>query len=148
MFLILISLIFIVIKYRTDYFENSLMIEGLMTRSRTVESKTTNIVSQRGYNRLIEHPEYWLFGAGEGGYLERFGVHMEFHSLLGNIQVSYGIIGLFLFMNLLWASIKKNYFKNWSVLIPIMFYGITHNGIRSGLFWVLLSILMFENKEI
>lgn len=144
--LIIIGLILIVIKVRTDYFETSLMIEGLRTRSRTIESKTTNIVTQRGYDRIISYPEYWLFGAGEGGYLERFGVHMEFHSLLGNIQVSYGIIGSFLFINLLRISIKSNYLKNLSILIPVLFYGITHNGIRSGLFWVLLCILMFENE--
>src|SRR5439155_832139 len=26
------------------------------------------IMEERGYNRMLKHKEYWVFGAGEGGY--------------------------------------------------------------------------------
>src|SRR5699024_5619884 len=124
------------------FLENSLMIEGLQTRSRTVESKTSGIVTERGYNRLIEYPEYWFFGAGEGAYLQRFGINMEFHSWLGNSQVSYGIIGVLLFLKLLYLSIKKNNFHELYILVSVLVYGITHNEIRNSLLWILLSIII------
>lgn len=141
--LVLIFILIFIIKQRTDFFETSLMIEGLKTRSTTIESKTSGIVEDRGYNRIIEYPEYWMFGAGEGAYIQRFGKSMEFHSLLGNIQVSYGIIGLVLFIRLLYLTIKKEFLNKWYILTTVMFYGITHNGIRSGLLWILLSLLLF-----
>lgn len=140
--IILIGLL--IINNKTNFFEKSLMIKGLQTRSATVESKTSGIVTQRGYDRLIKYPEYWIFGAGEGAYLQRFGIHMEFHSLLGNIQVSYGIIGLLLFLRLLFLSAKKNGFRDWYILLSILVYGITHNGVRNSLLWVLLSLMLIE----
>lgn len=140
--LVLILILIFIIKQRTNFFETSLMIEGLQTRGATVESKTSGIIEQRGYNRITDYPEYWIFGAGEGSYLQRFGSRVEFHSLLGNIQVSYGVIGLFIFLRLLYLTIKKNFFNKWYILMTVVFYGITHNGIRSGLLWILFGLMV------
>lgn len=140
--LAIIVFVILIVNNATDFFDNSLMIEGLQTRIRTMESKTSGIVTQRGYNRLIEFPKYWIFGAGEGAYLERFGSALEFHSLLGNIQVSYGIIGTILFLRLLFIAVQKNKFENWYVVLSILIYGITHNGIRNSVLWILLNLIL------
>ena len=44
---------------------DSKMIQSLETRARTAEGKLSHIV-KKSYDRIAEHPEYWLFGAGEG----------------------------------------------------------------------------------
>lgn len=103
---------------------------------------TENLITDRGYYRITEYPEYWILGAGEGAYLERFGRIMEFHSTLGNIQVSYGIIGLILFLKFLYLALKNNKFRDWYILFCILIYGITHNGIRNSLFWIFLALLV------
>jgi hypothetical protein len=53
-------------------------------------------VSGRGYDRIIDHPEYLLYGAGEGAHY-RFGTMLEIHSGLGTILFSYGFLGFALF---------------------------------------------------
>lgn len=142
LFLLIILIVIFIMYTQTNFFEKSLMMEGLQIRSRTLENKTSGIITERGYNRISEYPEYWIFGAGEGAYFKKFGINMEFHSILGNIQVSYGIIGLILFLRLLYISIKKNNFNELYILISVLIYGITHNGIRNSLLWILLSIVI------
>jgi len=49
---------------------------------------------KRGYSRLVEHAEYLPFGAGEGAFGRLTDVsEKEFHSSLGNILMSYGVVG-------------------------------------------------------
>lgn len=141
-FLIILLLAIFVIHKVTDVFKNHKAIYGLRTRASTVERKTENLITDRGYYRITEYPEYWILGAGEGAYLERFGRIMEFHSTLGNIQVSYGIIGLILFLKFLYLALKNNKFRDWYILFCILIYGITHNGIRNSLFWIFLALLV------
>lgn len=120
---------------------DSKMIQSLETRARTVEGKLSHIVQERGYDRIAEYPEYWLFGAGEGEYLLRFGQTKEFHSTLGNIMVSYGIFGLLLFLLFMYLALKNDRFKSWYIVISVMLYGLTHNGIRNSMLWMLLGLL-------
>jgi hypothetical protein len=94
----------------------------------------------RGYDRIWKHPEYWIFGAGEGEYY-RFGVGMEFHSTLGNLQVSYGILGLGLFLIMLFLIMRHDRYQNAYIILFLMMYGLTHNGIRNTLLWILLGLL-------
>lgn len=142
-----IMIIFIYfVKNHTTFFENSKMVIGLKTRFNTLERKTANIVTERGYNRITKYPKYWIFGAGEGAYRLRFGSRLEFHSLFGNIQVSYGLVGSLLFLKILYDTVRKEISKKMCVLLPIFIYGVTHNGVRSGLFWILLSLLSIDIK--
>lgn len=145
---IIIIILILYLKNYTSFFENSQMIAGLNARLKTVSGKTDRLVTERGYNRIIDYPEYWIFGAGEGKYLKRFGIASEFHSLFGNIQVSYGLIGTILFSRVLWLSFKQNFLNKIIVFVPILIYGVTHNSIRSGLFWILLGLFAVDqNKE-
>ena len=147
LFFIVTVILILYLKSQTSFFENSKMVAGLSTRLNTVSAKTERIVTERGYNRIVDHPEYWIFGAGEGEYQKRFGVASEFHSLLGNIQVSYGLIGTILFIRVLWLSVKRNILNKTILFAPIFIYGITHNSVRSGLFWILLGLFAVDQHE-
>jgi hypothetical protein len=98
---------------------------------------------QRGYYRILEHPEFLLFGSGEGVY-ERFTLRREFHSTLGNIQLSYGIVGFILFLLILIKSLKSDKFRSWYLIFAILMYGYSHNGIRNTFFWILLALIYYQ----
>lgn len=132
----------------TDLIKSNELYQELNLRLSTTQSKIETSVEGRGYDRIAEHPEYWLFGAGEGGYF-RFEIPIEFHSTLGNIQLSYGLIGTILFATYMFQALKRDYYTNGYILGSLMIYGYAHNGIRNTMFWILLSLMvMYQNKKI
>ena len=145
--IIVIVVIIATLDSTTNIIRNSAMGQGLRARVIRTESKIKNFIQERGYYRITEYPEYWILGAGEGKYYERFGSVYEFHSTLGNIQVSYGLIGTLLFANIMMQALKRDKYRYWYVLLFIMAYGLTHNGIRSSLLWVLLALMASNQND-
>lgn len=96
----------------------------------------------RGYNRIFEHPQYWITGAGEGAN-SRFGSTNELHSTLGNVQLSYGAIGLLLYLVIIFMTMKAARFRFAYTIMGILVYGLAHNGIRHSLAWMLLALLVY-----
>ena len=99
-------------------------------------------LAERGYDRIVEHPRYLIFGAGEGRF-DRFRdpkfTDRELHSTPGNILFSYGIIGFglfFLFLFHLYRKIGAGYLI---YLAPPMIYGLMQNGIRETMLWIFLA---------
>jgi len=94
----------------------------------------------RGYTRLLEHPHYLLFGAGEGAYF-RFGRgSQEIHSGIATIIFSYGIIGATFFCLFLYHIFKKLPAQYWVLMGIVLMYSLTHQGMRFTYFWVFLAI--------
>lgn len=114
---------------------------------RLTEKKTAGQLKLegRGYERILNYPEYLLFGAGEGEYT-RFGEQIELHSTFFNILFSYGIIGLSFFLIAIRAIIKKASKQVVFLLILLVLYTLAHMTLRSPLFWLSL-LLMYELKE-
>jgi hypothetical protein len=102
------------------------------------------MVESRGYDRIANHEEYWLFGSGEGDY-QRFadttviGSH-ELHSSGGTLFFCYGIVGSLLFLRFLWKCLQGSPFRWWFMLVPAFAYGMFHQGLRFTLLWVLLAM--------
>lgn len=149
--LILFLIAFILlVNYSNDFIENNYLFNSIYERISSIGESSDNSLAGRGYDRIFNYPEYWAFGAGEGAY-NRFnnGIldGLELHSTLGNIQISYGIVGLLLFCSFLITVLKKNKFKNTYVVIFILIYGLTHNGIRNTLFWILLGVIAANIEE-
>lgn len=99
-------------------------------------------LAARGYDRIVNHPEYLLFGSGEGAY-GRFSskLHEELHSTIANIFFSYGVVGTFLFLSFLAVCVNGH---RWFQLTPLFFiflYGLSHNGIREPGLWILLALI-------
>ncbi len=95
----------------------------------------------RGYDRIINHPEYLLFGAGEGAF-NRFDSFLdgEIHSSLGTLIFAYGVPGSILFSLFLANVLSRSGGYTWLLLIPALSYGLTHQGLRFTMFWILLSL--------
>ncbi|MDZ7736197.1 MAG: hypothetical protein U5P41_08920 [Gammaproteobacteria bacterium] len=94
----------------------------------------------RGYTRIIEHPGYLLFGAGEGAY-HRFLPKYEFHSSLGTVLFCYGLPGTIAFTAMLWAIIRRRLLPGAILLMPALVYGLAHQGLRFTMFWVMLACI-------
>jgi hypothetical protein len=104
----------------------------------------------RGYIRLIQHPQYLAFGAGEGGF-ERLSQDAkkqgkELHSTLGTILMSYGLIGLGLFAMMMLVIFGRAPLASIAYLVPVMMYSITHVGIRFSEFWVFLGLVYAQSR--
>jgi len=108
------------------------------------------ILDERGYARIIEQPQYTLFGAGEGA--EERWVHtgraQEVHSTVANLFFAYGIVGLGWLILLLYSIGAKG--GAWALiyLVPVFVYGTTHNGARETLFWVALTMAFTLGRRV
>lgn len=108
----------------------------------------------RGYQRLMEYPQYLVLGAGEG-LKERFGEDAfedpelipELHSSLGNLLFSYGVVGLALFCGFLFFALRGAPWPSIAYFGPVMLYGIGHMGLRFSLFWVLLGLIYAQGRH-
>jgi hypothetical protein len=103
----------------------------------------------RGYDRIFNHPEHTVLGAGEGAY-ERFRSALygsEIHSSYGTLLFCYGAVGLGLFgFAIFWiarANLRLALF-----LVPSVVYGSTHHGVRAAFFWFMLAILTILATEL
>ena len=105
-----------------------------------------SFVEERGYDRIIQHPEYWLLGAGEGGY-RRFaettaiGAH-ELHSSAGTLFFCYGIAGTVLFFVFLFRVGRGAGYRQILMAVAVASYGPSHHGLRVTLLWVFLALMV------
>jgi hypothetical protein len=109
---------------------------------RFVVGGSYDTLSTRGYDRMVNYPEYMVLGAGEGAY-ERFRSDLfatELHSSYGTLLFCYGIVGAALFTALLLAMCRCDWrLALW--LIPIFVYGSGHHGLRFAFCWAALGFL-------
>lgn len=103
----------------------------------------------RGYDRITNHPEYLVFGAGEGGYnrFDTFIENHEIHSSFGTIVFSYGIPGSVLFILFVYSLLKKLPWYYVVYSLPLFAYGVTHMGLRFTIFWIALMMFPIIRTE-
>ena len=125
--------------------------ENLERRNINEEDRPEEITEweYRGYDRISNHPEYLVFGAGEGGYnrFDTFIENHEIHSSFGTIVFCYGIPGTVLFIMFIFSLLKK---LPWFYLVyslPLFAYGVTHMGLRFTIFWVALMMFPIIRAE-
>jgi len=104
-----------------------------------------SFAQERGYDRIINNPEYLALGAGEGAN-SRFvpaGAHaLEIHSSLGTLLFSYGIVGLALFITFAVRLVRGSSLTSAIVLVAPMVYSIAHQGLRFTSVWVIVGAFM------
>jgi len=112
------------------------VIHNVYLRITGIANEPDASLAARGYDRIINHPEYWFVGAGEGVFY-RFDslINGEMHSSWGTIFFGYGIVGMFVFLLFLINVFK--YKKNFFYFIPVFFYRLTHQGLRSIYLWLI-----------
>ena len=122
---------------RAEYF-----VDRSQARIAVIDEKTDNAAQQRGYHRLVEYPEYVLFGAAERGFW-RFGQGhtSEIHSTPATALFSYGVIGLTSFLAMLVLAGRRGEFGYWMLIAAPLAYSMTHMGLRFTLFWLLIALI-------
>jgi hypothetical protein len=133
-----------------DRFMGFESVANLNHRLSSIGQQEDDNLLNRGYIRLIQNPQYLAFGAGEGGFerltqiADRQG--KEFHSTLGTILMSYGLVGLALFGLLLLVVFGRAPLASIAYLGPVMLYSITHVGIRFSIFWVFFGLVYAQAR--
>ena len=147
--LIIISFI-VVIPNDSELFKDIPLVTNVQERiSSTGEQSDDNLLG-RGYDRIINSPQYIVFGAGEGEN-DRFKSVLsgkEIHSTIGNILFSYGIIGFTLFITWVLYVIYQQRMAQIIPIIVLFIYGLSHNGIRDTLLWILITIVFVDKYRI
>jgi hypothetical protein len=114
-------------------------------QQRIEHDQSYGFIQERGYDRIGEYPEYWIMGAGEG-YYDRFretsaiGSH-ELHSSMATLFFCYGVFGTLLFLLYLWGTMRGAGIRAWLILGAALAYGMTHQGLRFRLMWLLLAMV-------
>ena len=146
----LLGVCFVLYLYLNGAFDDYLFMQRFMDMADESDSS----LESRGYFAFLDgNVLQMLVGLGAQGVDDVVG--HEVHSTLGSVVNNYGFVGLILFGAALvvWAI------RLWQVyglvgLIclagPAMIYGITHNGIRFTIFWLLFaaSMAMASRREI
>lgn len=113
-------------------------------QARIETDKSFGFFEERGYDRITEYPEYWVLGSGEG-YYKRFedttviGDH-ELHSSAGTLFFCYGVFGTIAFGVFGYQVVRGGKFRHALMLLPAAAYGMTHQGLRFTLLWMMLAI--------
>lgn len=133
-------------------FSNPLTQTMERSRDRISEKQEIGFLDSRGYDRIWNHKEYWIIGAGEGG-LSRFadtsviGDH-ELHSSAGTLFFCYGLVGVVLFASFLLRVVEGTSLSNALLLSPALAYSLAHQGLRFTLFWILIGIFIGLKKHL
>ena len=133
--------------FNSEIIVSNQLYKSVANRIARVGSDRDDNLSGRGYDRLTKYPKYLVFGSGEG-QSSRFGYSIEFHSTLGNILMSYGIIGLVLYLTSVISAIRNNRWKDAYTVFFILLYGLTHNGIRNTLLWMLVASISISDADV
>ncbi len=113
-------------------------LEAVSDRMKTLGKQADDTPAGRGYDRLIEHPQFLIVGAGEGAHW-RFG-RQELHSGIATLIFSYSIFGFGVFVLFLGSVFYRLPWHYTAMLIPIFMYGLTHQNVRFSYFWVFLAL--------
>src|SRR5699024_1675959 len=143
LFVILLSFFGVVFQKQIS---NVVLIDNAVTRIQGKENKASDTFEERHYDRLFEHPELIIFGAGEGLLSQRFG-STEIHSTLMSFLFNYGVITMMFLIILFLLFLNKPSFISVVIIISIHFYGLTNNGIRQPYFWMLNTIILIGNSN-
>jgi hypothetical protein len=112
-------------------------------RLSAIGSDDDDSLLERGYFAFLRSGDFdWIAGLGAESVSKIVG--HEVHSTIFSVFNNYGLIGFILIVAilLLWFYRIKNSFGIFCALgtvMPAMIYGITHNGSRFTLFWVLFA---------
>lgn len=137
-FLFLVVLISLPFFLQSEFVQERLSL--IEDRNQRYSSTEISQAEVRGYDRFWLHPEYIIYGAGEGLNIRFDSYHnKEMHSGIGVLLFGYGILGFILFFTFIYRAIERRILVGIMLLLPVLLYNITHQGLRSSLFWMLIA---------
>ena len=140
--MVLATLVALALAFTSNPFSHALE----RAQQRIATDQSHGLLEERGYDRVIQYPEYWIFGSGEGDYA-RFAdttvIHShELHSSAATLFFSYGIIGVLVFGMFLYRALRGASARILFIVMPGFAYGMVHQGLRFTLMWVMLGVAM------
>lgn len=127
-----------------DVMQQGSLMGNVEARLDRAPDKVSEVVEERRYDRVLAHPEYWVLGAGEANQSsQRFGGYAgaEVHSSLGALLLAYGAGPLLIFLFMLGILVKRAPLSVGLVVLGVIFYSLTHMGLRFTPFWLLLAVI-------
>lgn len=134
-----------------DFFVDTEFGKNIVHRLNDIGQASDDNAEGRGYDRIIKYPEYLSFGAGEGApheFIVKNDIPPELHSSLGTALFSYGIIGFSMICGLFYFVTIRSLYTNLVVLLPLFSYSLTHQGLRSTFFWIIVAMLIVISEKI
>ena len=103
----------------------------------------------RGYDRIWEHPELLVLGAGElANYRwDSFSKTGELHSSVGTVVFSYGIPGTLLMAGFIGFIVRRGGWRIVPYMVPELLFSVTHMGLRFVMTWVYFIMLFLVATE-
>jgi len=147
--LLLVSVTYLVFFDQTLYLKNDTL---FTIHNRFEKFFNSGIAEQlgdtRGYDRIFDIGHYLIWGMGEGGFY-RFSTDYkgESHSSFVTIFVSYGVIGCILWLLMFLVTKGNNTITSLYVFVGIFVYWMSHNGLRSTIFWLIVAAFLLYNNR-
>lgn len=146
LFTIIISLTAFIKNFNVSYISDSNeFLFNLYTRFDTMFEQDDSSLEGRAYDKILLFKERMVFGAGEAfNDRLRYRASMEIHSTLINFLFSYGLVGFIILLALLGMLFNFGYKLDkviYIALLGVFIYGLTHNGIRNPLLWILFGLI-------
>ena len=145
--LTLLGIIGVVYLASTGYFSEFLFYNRITNMAQEQDSS----LAERGYFAFLEGNLFqFVFGMGSP---EVYGiVGHEVHSTFASVWNTYGLVGLVLFLPIfvIWGTVLNRTYglaNTVALMGPAILYGITHNGTRFSIFWLLLAASMAMAKR-
>jgi hypothetical protein len=149
---IIIAILLLLIILFMTFFYQQILETHVFSRFINTLNENDSSLKMRGYFVYFE-ANYLeaIFGMGPKKIHDLQGY--EVHSTFMMILSSYGFIGFSIFslLILFWAlDIKKSYGFSGVICVcaPSILYGLTHNGIRFSMFWIIFATSIFLSKEL
>ena len=125
---------------------------GVYNRTINVFNEQDSSLEVRGYTVYFQASFLQsIFGMGPKNIYTIHGY--EVHSTFMMILTSYGIIGFltFVLLTLFWIFDVKKLYGIYGVICicgPVLLYGLTHNGIRFSIFYILFATSIFMSNKL
>ncbi|TJY33432.1 hypothetical protein [Pontimicrobium aquaticum] len=143
--IVVIGSIFIGYNYDLNL-SNFTALEYNIERLQSESISSNRSLGGRGYDRIVNYPQYLFFGAGEGLY-ERFNETIELHSIFANVLFSYGIIGFSMFI-FAFSSLLKNKLTKIVIILflALAVFAMVHMSLRVPFFWMTCLFIVYLHK--
>lgn len=124
--------------------------QNVQTRLERAPVKINSIYEERKFDRVVNFPQYALLGAGEGELRRFVPYHRnEIHSSFITMLFAYGLPGFGLFLLVIFMALRRAPLYAWAGIAGPLLYSVTHNGLRSTLFWMMLALCwhVYRNRQ-
>ena len=146
---IAVFILIIVSLYNVPKIMKLQLVDNVFQRIQT-DDLSDDTLEGRGFDRLWNHKEFLLFGAGEGEN-KRFNSQFdgELHSTLMSVLFSYGVIGFLFYIAHIRFVFMEDVKKEDIMLMFLLFtFSLVHMTLRIPFFWIAIAIIYTKGKNI